>query len=509
MTETLPKPLFILEMANNHMGDVDHGLRIVREFGEIIVDFPEFRFGFKLQYRNLDTFIHPGYRNRTEFNYVKRFSETRLSRDALRRLKDAIAAAGFISICTPFDEASVDLIEEHDFDICKVASCSFTDWPLWERIAKTSKPLIVSTAGASIEEIDKVVSFLEHRKKNFILMHCVGAYPTPAAGLELNQIDLYRARYPQVPLGYSTHEEPDNCDAVKLAVAKGAVAFERHAGLATDRFTLNAYSSTPAQIRAWVTAAREAYAMCGVSDRRRDISEKERNDLRGLQRGVFVRDAVGPGEKIGRERVFFAIPNFPGQLVANDLSKYVEITAVAPIAPLGPVDSSAVTVVDSREKVLAIIKDIRALVVKSGIKLQNRIDFEISHHFGIDRFYRYGCTIMNIINREYCKKLILILAGQENPTHTHKVKEETFHVLYGDVWIGKNGKIDQYSAGDLVTIERNVPHSFGSKNGAIFEEISTTHIKSDSYYDDPAIATTEDRKTAMTFWIDWLEKPIR
>lgn len=116
---------------------------------------------------------------------------------------------------------------------------------------------------------------------------------------------------------------------------------------------------------------------------------------------------------------------------------------------------------------------------------------------------------MNIINREYCKKLILILAGQENPTHTHKVKEETFHVLYGDVWIGKNGKIDQYSAGDLVTIERNVPHSFGSKNGAIFEEISTTHIKSDSYYDDPAIATTEDRKTAMTFWIDWLEKPIR
>ncbi len=509
MNEIMPKPLFILEMANNHMGDVEHGLRIIREFGEIIVDFPEFRFGFKLQYRHLDTFIHPDFKNRIEFNYVKRFSETRLSRDALKRLKDAIVAAGFISICTPFDEASVDLIEEHDYDVLKVASCSFTDWPLWERIAKTSKSLIVSTAGATLDEMDKVVSFLEHRNRQFILMHCVGAYPTPGNGLELNQIDLYHARYPQVPIGYSTHEEPDNRDAVKLAVAKGAVAFERHAGVATDRYKLNAYSSTPAQIRAWLIAAREAYAMCGVSGRRRDISAKERNDLRGLQRGVFARDAIQAGEKITPARVFYAIPNFPDQLVANDRSKYAEMIAIQDILPMQPVVSSAITVVDSRDKMLDIIKDIRTLVLKSGIKLQNRIDFEISHHFGIDRFYQYGCTIMNIINREYCKKLILILAGQENPAHRHKVKEETFHVLYGDVWISLNGKVEQYSAGDLVTIERNVLHSFGSKNGAIFEEISTTHIKSDSYYEDLAIVKTADRKTAMTFWIDWLEKPIR
>jgi len=70
-------PLFVLEMANNHMGSVDHGLDLIRAFKEVTRDFP-FTFAFKLQYRHLDTFIHPAYRGSGEFRYVKRFEETRL-----------------------------------------------------------------------------------------------------------------------------------------------------------------------------------------------------------------------------------------------------------------------------------------------------------------------------------------------------------------------------------------------------------------------------------------------
>jgi N-acetylneuraminate synthase len=66
---------------------------------------------------------------------------------------------GFLSICTPFDEKSVDLIDQQKFNIIKIASCSFTDWPLLERVVRSDKPIIASTAGASLEEIDKVVSF--------------------------------------------------------------------------------------------------------------------------------------------------------------------------------------------------------------------------------------------------------------------------------------------------------------------------------------------------------------
>ncbi|MBN2183168.1 MAG: N-acetylneuraminate synthase family protein [Sedimentisphaerales bacterium] len=508
MNDLFDKPVFIFEMANNHMGDIDHGKTIIREFSQVIKNFREFTFGFKFQYRNLDTFIHPQYKNNHDYKYIKRFSETRIEKEAFKQLKDEFERCGFISVCTPFDETSVDLIEEHDYRIIKIASCSITDWPLLERISETHKPIIGSTAGASLEDIDKVVSFFEHRQKQFVLMHCVGSYPTPDNLLELNQIDLFKSRYPKILIGYSTHEEPDNLEAIKIAVAKGAAVFERHVGIQNEKYKLNAYSSTPEQISKWLSAAREAYDICGVSNRRRDISQKEQNDLRGLQRGVFAKTDIKAGEIITGDKIFYAIPNFQDQLVANSLSKYLEIVAQKDIPALQPLLSNNIQMTDSRDKVLNIIKDIKGLVLESGIKLQNKIDFELSHHYGIDQFHQYGCTIMNIINREYCKKLILLLAGQGNPTHTHKIKEETFHILYGNGWIKLNGETRNFAAGDLLTVERNVPHSFGTNDGAILEEVSTTHIKADSYYDDPLIDKTENRKTYMTFWIDWLEKPI-
>ena len=72
MNMNIPKKLFVLEMANNHMGDVNHGLKIINEFGKIAKKFP-FKFGFKLQYRHLDTFIHKKLKNRNDLKFVKRF----------------------------------------------------------------------------------------------------------------------------------------------------------------------------------------------------------------------------------------------------------------------------------------------------------------------------------------------------------------------------------------------------------------------------------------------------
>lgn len=508
MNRNLFQNLFVFDMANNHMGDVEHGLRIINELHIAAAEFA-FPCAIKFQYRDLDTFIHPSYKDSFEFKYVKRFQETRLSDDELFRLKQEADKLDFISMCTSFDENSVDKIVDFGFDIIKVASCSFTDWPLLEKIMETDKPIIASTAGATLDEIDRVVVFLEHRRKQFAIMHCVGEYPTLTAHLELNQIEFLRNRYPEITVGYSTHEYPSNFDAIKVAIAKGGKIFERHVGIATEKYSLNAYSSTPAQVRQWLASAQDALAMCGISGARREIYEKERADLQGLMRGVFAKVKIKAGEKITGERVFYAIPNFPNQLVANFMSKYTEIIAQKNIPALQPILSDAVQMTNSRDKIIDIIKDIKNLVLKSGIKLQNKINFELSHHYGLDQFYQYGCTIMNIINREYCKKLILLLAGQENPTHTHKVKEETFHILYGDGWINLNGETKNFSAGDILTVERNYPHSFGTKTGAILEEVSTTHIKEDSYYDDPLVGKTENRKTHMTFWIDWLEKPIK
>ncbi len=167
VTKNFFQNLFVFEMANNHMGDVSHGLRIIREFHKISKNY-NFNFGFKFQYRDLETFIHPDFKNRQDIKYVKRFMETRLTEKEFKILREEIRKSGFIAICTPFDENSVDMIEKHNFDIIKIASCSFTDWPLLERIVKTDKPIIASTAGISLDDIDKVVTFFEHRNKELL-----------------------------------------------------------------------------------------------------------------------------------------------------------------------------------------------------------------------------------------------------------------------------------------------------------------------------------------------------
>ena len=127
------KPLFILEMANNHQGSVEHGKRIISEFGTICSEFPEFEFAFKFQYRDLDTFIHPAYQNRMDIKNVKRFQDTRMSQDGFKEMMQEIHRYGMKAVCTPFDEPSVDYIAQQGYDFIKIASCSFGDWPLMEK----------------------------------------------------------------------------------------------------------------------------------------------------------------------------------------------------------------------------------------------------------------------------------------------------------------------------------------------------------------------------------------
>ena len=507
MGNSIFNKLFVFEMANNHMGDVEHGVRIIRMFREACKDF-DFRFAFKFQYRNLDTFIHPDFRNRSDIKYVKRFMETNITNDQKKYLKEEAKKAGFLAICTPFDEKSVDLIEEHGYDVVKIASCSFTDWPLLERIARTDKPIIASTAGASLDDIDKVVSYFEHREKKLCLMHCVGEYPTKKENLQLNQIDLLRMRYSEIPIGYSTHESPDNTDAIGIAVGKGAKVFERHVGVKTEKYDLNAYSSSPDQISAWLKSAEDAFKMCGIHGERFGGTDKERSDLRGLQRGVFAKSPVKKGEKVGFGNTFYAIPNIEKQIVANEMSKYIEYTANRDIDTNEPVLEADVTTTNLRDKVLKIVNQVKNILVESRVALPNKMEMEISHHYGIDKFEEWGATIINCINREYCKKLIILLPGQNHPVHYHSKKEETFHVLFGDMGVHLDGEDKKCKAGDMVIVERGKKHSFSSQKGGIFEEISTTHYKDDSFYDDTNVINNKNRKTALTFWADWLLKPI-
>lgn len=500
MTVRFDSPLFVLEMANNHMGDIDHGIRVVREFAEVCKAFP-FQFAFKMQYRHLDSLIHPDYVGRNDIKYIKRFSETRLSREETRRLVAEIKAQGFVAMCTPFDEASVDLILEDGFDILKIASCSFTDWPLLERAVATDLPIIASLGGAALPDIDNVVTFFQNREKNFALMHCVAEYPTPTEKLELNQIDLLRGRYPGVPIGYSTHEDPALTTPVAIAIAKGAKVFEKHVGVPTDQYALNNYSATPEQIRAWLTAAQEAVTICGRSEGRIAATPVETASLFSLRRGVFAKRDIKAGDRLDGENSFLAIPTLDGHLTANDLSKYNHVHATADIPAGAPVLTSAVTQRFMREDVLGIVEKVKAMLQEGNIVVPGKAQLEISHHYGLDRFFDFGITMVTVVNREYCKKLIVVLPGQKHPPQYHKLKEETFHVLHGSLTLSLDGVAEEYGPGSVVVVNRGVVHAFESAEGAVFEEISSNHQGSDSFYLDEEINKRADRKTLLSHWL--------
>ena len=142
----------------------------------------------------------------------------------------------------------------------------------------------------------------------------------------------------------------------------------------------------------------------------------------------------------------------------------------------------------------------KQMIEAANVVVPGRAQIEISHHYGIDQFDSVGAVLIDLINREYCKKLILMFPKQRHPEHCHIKKEETFLIVHGSITISLNGESRVYKRGDLLVVERNVRHSFYSENGVIMEELSSTHYPSDSYYTDVDIQAATERKTIIQFW---------
>lgn len=490
--------LFIFEMANNHQGSVDHGLKVIKEMGKIVRRYG-IHAGVKLQYRDLDTFIHPDYMDSTAIKHIPRFLGTRLNSNQFLTLVQAIRDEGMVTICTPFDEASVSLIMDHGIQIIKVASCSANDWALLDAISKTRKPVIASTGGLYLNQIDNLVSFLTHREVKFALLHCVGLYPAPNENVNASFIDKLRKRFSYIPIGYSGHEAPENYDVIKVAVAKGAKIFERHVGVPTDTIQLNGYSMNPMQTEGWVKSAVEALSICGDGDEKK-VSQSEIDSLQSLMRGTYASTSIRKGQTLDKTKIFYAIPCIDEQTSAFEFHETMVATRdYEPNAPIFERRGIRTKI----DLIRGVVHEIKGMLHEANIIVGKEFRIELSHHFGMEHFRQYGAVIVDIINRSYCKKLVIVLPGQKHPTHYHKIKEETFQLLWGDLEIKLyDNQTTILKPGDSLLVEPNTPHSFSSENGAIIEEVSTTHIKGDSVYEDEEIDKKDllERKTVVEDW---------
>lgn len=327
--------LFVLELANNHWGKLDRGLKIIRDFAEV-VKANNVHASIKLQFRNVDEFIHRDYRDCSDVRYIKKTLDTQMPWENLRAMVEAVRANGMLTMVTPFDEVSVDKCLEFGVDILKIASSDIRDKTLLRKIASAGLPVVASSGGAEAHHLDWLVNYFTSRNIPFALNHCVSLYPSEDSDLELNQIDYLRARYPDITIGLSTHEQYDWHNSVMVAYAKGARTFERHIDIDYEGVPVSAYCTKPEQADVWFKAFNKAVEICGgPAEEKRVVPKKEREYLDALVRGVYVKRDLPAGHKLGEDDVYFAVPLLKGQISTREFESGEVLTA--PVAADQPV----------------------------------------------------------------------------------------------------------------------------------------------------------------------------
>jgi len=191
---------------------------------------------------------------------------------------------GVMWFASPWDEKSVDFLEDFDPVCYKIASASLTDEVLLERLRKSGRPLILSTGMSTLEEIRKAVNFLG--LKNLLITHTTSTYPCEPEELNLTMIQTLQKEFP-VPIGYSGHEV--GLIPSVIAVSLGACLVERHITL--DRALWGsdqAASVEPGGLRRLVKYIRVTEQSLG--DGEKHVYESEKSSLKKLRRSYWKED---------------------------------------------------------------------------------------------------------------------------------------------------------------------------------------------------------------------------
>jgi len=303
-------PAYIIaEMSANHNMDFDQAVRILRAAKDAGAD------AVKLQTYTPDTMTIKS--NRPEFRISSGtiwdgrilydlYSEAYMPWEWQPRLKEIANDMGLDLFSTAFDPTAVDFLEEMDVPVHKVASFEIVDIPLIEKMAKTGKPLIISTGMATLAEIDEAVTAAKRAGATQIaLLKCNSAYPAPPEEMNLRTIP-HMAEGFGVPVGLSDHTL--GIEVPVAAVAVGACIIEKHFTLSRDIPSPDrAFSIEPHELKALVDAIRTAEKALGRVYY--GVSEKE-TQSRVFRRSLFVVKDMKAGETFTEENVRSIRPGY-------------------------------------------------------------------------------------------------------------------------------------------------------------------------------------------------------
>ena len=289
-------PYVVAEMSANHGQDFQEAVRILEAAAGAGAD------AVKLQTYTPDTLTidcdKPAFRiegpiweGRTLYEL---YGEAFTPWEWQPKLKRTADGLGLQLFSTPFDLTAVDFLEKMDVPAYKIASFELVDLGLLRRVARTGKPIVLSTGMATLGEIDEAVRTIrEAGARQLALLKCTSAYPASPDQMNLRAICHLEETF-QVPVGLSDH-------SLDLAVPVAAVAFgasiiEKHLTLSRGRPGPDrAFSLEPDEFHEMVEAVRDAHQALGAV--RYGAGEHER-PARRLRRSLFVVEEVRAGEPL-------------------------------------------------------------------------------------------------------------------------------------------------------------------------------------------------------------------
>lgn len=282
----------IAEAGSNHNGDLETAKELINVGAEAGAD------AVKFQVFEADNLYVEDSGNDESVNEERSIYDTmstlELPREWIPELAAHCERRDVLFLATPFDKEAVELLDEH-IPAYKIASSSVTHIPFLKYIAKTAKPVFMSTGAHDLSEIQTAVQTLqEHGANNILLFHCVSSYPTPIDRINVRAIDTLHETF-SLPAGLSDHTK-DPIIAPCAAVSHGAAALEKH-------FTLDrsmdgpdhSFALEPAELSRMIKTVRRTERALGDGDM--SVQDIENHSYEVARRSVHATRNIEPGEQ--------------------------------------------------------------------------------------------------------------------------------------------------------------------------------------------------------------------
>lgn len=329
------RPYLIAEMSGNHNQSIDRAFEIVDAAAAAGAD------AVKLQTYTADTMTldvrAPGFVIEDPDSLwagrqlYELYEEAHTPWDWHKPIMERAASHGMHCFSTPFDDTAVDFLEECGVPAYKIASFEVTDIPLIEKVARTGKPMIISTGMATMGEIDEAIRAARGQGNDqIVILKCTSTYPATPQNTNIVTIPAMRESF-GVEVGLSDHTM--GCGVSVASVAMGAVLIEKHFTLArADGGVDSAFSLEPDEFKMLRVETERAWQSIGkVTFGGTKAEEKSR----AYRRSLYVSRDIAAGEPLTAENMRIVRPGFglPPKFYDQMLGKRVT-RAVTPGTPV-------------------------------------------------------------------------------------------------------------------------------------------------------------------------------